>query len=128
MVTSDAKRDARCRRSGVALLMCLFMIFMVSTMVLNIVQTETLQLAATRNSLEYEKALYLANAGIHHACSELMADASWRGSVSEGTVPPASSLDGYTATATTDSDGNVAVTSTGYAGLGSRTLEATIEL
>lgn len=108
--------------------MTLFLVFMVSTLVLNIAQTETLQLAATRNTIEYEKALYLANAGVHDACSQLMVDASWRGSTTDGTVPPATPTSGYTATATDDGFGNVVVTSTGYSGHGARTVQATIEL
>lgn len=108
--------------------MCLFMVFMVSSLVLNIVQTETLQLAATRNSIEYEQSLYWANAGVHHACAQLTADASWRGAVTDGTVPPGTPAAGYTATATDDGAGNVLVVSTGYSGQGMRTVQATIEL
>lgn len=108
--------------------MTLFLVFMVSGMVLNILQTETLQLAATRNSIEYEKALYLANAGVHDACAQLMSDLTWRGTVTEGTIPPATVLSGYSATAADDGSGNVLVTATGYSGHGSRTVQATIEL
>lgn len=111
-----------------ALLMTLFLVFMVSTLVLNIVQTETLQLAATRNSIEYEQSLYLANAGIHDACAQLSGDPTWRGTVTDGVVPPASPASGYSATAVDDGVGNVLITSTGYAGYGARTVQATIEL
>lgn len=108
--------------------MCLFMVFMVSSLVLNIVATETLQLATTRNSIEYEQSLYWANAGIHEACSSLMTDSTWRGTVTDGSVPPSSSLAGYSATASDDGLGNVTVVSTGYSGLGHRTVQAKIEL
>ncbi|TWT97869.1 hypothetical protein Pla108_20230 [Botrimarina colliarenosi] len=108
--------------------MCLFLVFMVSTLVLNVVQTETLQLAATRNSIEYEQALYLANAGVHHACSQLAADATWRGVVTDGVLPPSSPAAGYSTSAADDALGNVVVTSTGFAGNGKRTVSATIEL
>jgi Tfp pilus assembly protein PilX len=112
---------------GVALLMCLFLVFMVSTLVLNIAQTETLQLAMTRNSIEYEQSLYWANAGVHHVCAQLLADTAWRGTVTDGALPPTLQPAGYTATAIDDGLGNVLVTARGYSGNGSRTLSATIE-
>lgn len=108
--------------------MCLFFVFMVSSLVLNIMQTETLQLAATRNSIEYEQALYWANAGVHHACTEIAADSSWRDTVSDGDLPPSAPAAGYSATATTGPTGNVLITSTGYSGRGKRTVQATIEI
>lgn len=111
-----------------ALLMCLFVIFMLSSLVLNVLDTELLQLAATRNTIEYEQALYLANAGVHHACAELLQDANWRNTVTDGTLPPTSPASGYTATAVDDGLGGVTITSTGYSGLGARTVEATISL
>ncbi|QDT68585.1 hypothetical protein MalM25_15080 [Planctomycetes bacterium MalM25] len=115
-------------RRGAALLMSLFLVFMVSALVLNVMQTETLQLAATRNAIEYEQALYWANAGVHHACVELMNDPGWRGAVSEGTAPPSPAASGYSATGVDDGSGGVLVTSIGYSGQGMRTVQATIEL
>ena len=116
------------RRRGAALLMTLFLVFMVSALVLNVMQTETLQLAATRNAIEYEQALYWANAGVHHACVELMNDPAWRGTVSEGALPPSASPSGYSTTGADDGTGGVLITSTGYSGQGARTVQATIEL
>lgn len=118
----------RQRRRGAALLMCLFLVFMVSTFVLNIAQTETLQLAATRNTIEYEQALYWANAGVHHACTQLAGDPAWRGTVTDGVVPPSSPAAGYAASAADDGSGNIIVTSTGYSGNGARTVSATVEI
>lgn len=109
-------------------MMTLFLVFMVSTLVLNIVQTETLQLAATRNSIEYERSLYWANAGVHDACAQLAIDPSWRGTATGGVVPPSTPADGYSATAVDDASGNVVVTSIGYAGHGVRSVQATVEL
>lgn len=120
------KRNAQ--RRGAALLMSLFLIFMVSTLVLNVMQTETLQLAATRNAIEYEQSLYWANAGVHHACVELINDPGWRGTVSDGVLPPSSAASGYTATGVDDGTGGVLVTSVGYSGQGTRTVQATIQL
>ena len=108
--------------------MCLFLVFMASTFVLNIAQTETLHLAITRNSIEYEQSLYWANAGVHHVCAQLSANAAWRGTVSDGVLPPTVNPAGYAATATDDGLGNVIVTARGYSGRGSRTISAIIEL
>lgn len=118
-------RRHQCR--GVALLMCLFLVFMVSTLVLNIAQTETLQLAVIRNSIEYEQSLYWANAGVHHVCAQLLADAAWRGTVTDGALPPLLQPAGYSATAIDDGLGNVLVTATGYSGHSWRTVSATIQ-
>ena len=61
----------RRRRRGAALMVCLFIIFIVTLLVVNILDTEMLELSALRNTIDYEKALYLANAGVHHAAAEL---------------------------------------------------------
>ena len=101
---------------------------MASALVLNVLRTETLQSAAVRNQIEYEQALYWANAGVHHACAEIMQNASWMGSLSEGVVPPSAPAAGYVVTSEDGGNGNVLVTSTGYAGEGQRTVQATISL
>lgn len=111
---------------GAALLLCLFVIFIVTVMVVSILDTITLQLSAVRNTADYERALYLANAGVHHATAMLEADDSWRGTVSEGTYP---ADDSYTATAVNGSDNYTAVvTASGSAGEIQRTVTALIEL
>jgi Tfp pilus assembly protein PilX len=116
-------------RKGAALLFCLFVIFVVTLMVVNVLDTTTLQLSAVRNTIEYERALYLANAGVNHATSMLEADATWRGTVTEGTYP---ADDSYSATAVDGPDGPdaffVIVTSSGVAGEVTRNVTATIEL
>ena len=95
-------------------------------MVVNILDTITLQLAAVRNTADYEKALYLANAGVHHAAAMLESDSNWRGTVSEGSYPDD---DAYTATAVDGSDAYTAVvTASGSAGEIQRTVSALIEL
>lgn len=108
--------------------MCLFAVCMLSALVLNVLATETLQFAATRNTIEYEQALYQANAGVHQACLNLMTDASWRGTMNSGVLPPATTPAGYSVTAVDNGSGGVTVLSTGYAGAGRRTLSANVEL
>jgi len=118
-------RTHRGNRHGAALLMCLFVIFMVCSLVLSILSTEVLQFAVTRNVMDHERALYLANAGVHHACTELMNDEDWRGAVADTGYP----ADGtYSASAADGGLGQVVVTAIGVAGEATRTVEATIDL
>ncbi|MEM8864812.1 MAG: hypothetical protein AAGF31_04630 [Planctomycetota bacterium] len=125
MTTSHRQPKNAPVRQGAALLMVLFVIFMVSSMVLNVLITEVLQFSVTRNVMDYERALYLANAGVHHACTEIIDDTSWRGTVSDAGYP---AHDTYSATAADGSPGQVVITATGVAGGATRTVEATIDL
>ena len=113
-------------RRGAALLFCLFIIFVVTLMVVNVLDTATLQFSAVRNTIEYEQALYLANAGVHHATALLEADGTWRGTVSEGVYP---ADDTYSAAAVNGPNAyTVIVTSSGVAGQTTRKVMAVIEL
>lgn len=122
MTQSDRKHGSR---NGAALLMAIFTIFMVSAMVISALSTEMIQLAEIRNVRDYERALYLASAGVQHACAELELDSTWRSTVTDGAYPGDGS---YSATAVSGDRSMVVVTSTGVAGSVSRTVQATINL
>jgi Tfp pilus assembly protein PilX len=111
-------------RRGAALVVCLFIIFVVTTLVVNILDTAMLELSALRNSIDYEKALYLANAGVQHAAAELENLSTWRGTVTDGSYPASNS---YSATAVDGSNNTVVVTSKGVFGSITRTVQATLE-
>ena len=112
------------QRDGFALLMCLLVIFMVSIWLIDMLSSQTVHMTAVRNTVEYEQALYLANAGIHHAAAELEADETWRGTVSAGGYPASGS---YEATAVNGvTIGTVDIDSTGVAGEVTRRLQATV--
>ena len=115
----------RASRQGMALLFTLFIVAMVSLMVVNVLDTTTLELSGLRNGMDYERALYLANAGVHHAAAMLEADSTWRGTVSEGVFP---AEDTYTATAVDGTTYTAIVTASGVAGEVTRTVQAVIEL
>lgn len=117
--------SAATNRRGMALLLCLFVVFMVSSLVLSVFDAETSQLSAVRNVQDYERALYLANGGIHHACAELQANGAWRGTVTDGGYPADNS---YSATAVDGSSGEVEITSFGVSGSITRTIQATVQL
>jgi hypothetical protein len=103
--------------------MCLFVLSLVSVWVVSMFQSATVYQSALRNTIEYEQALYLANAGVHHAVAELENDLNWRGTVTGGSYPASGS---YSATAVNGATaGTVDITSTGVAGGTTRRLQAT---
>jgi Tfp pilus assembly protein PilX len=119
-------RSSRPRdRRGAALMISMFIIFIVTLLVVNILDTLTLELASVRNNNNYERALYLANAGVHAVAAQLETDATWRGTLTDGAYP---SDDAYQATAINGSIGQCVVTSRGVAGDVTRTVVATFEL
>jgi Tfp pilus assembly protein PilX len=112
-------------RRGAALLVCLSIIFLVTLMVVNVLDTLTLELSSVRNNIDYERALYLANAGVHAVAAELEADPAWRGTLVDGAYPAS---DTYSATAVSGSTGTALVTSRGVSGSVTRTIAATFQL
>jgi type II secretory pathway component PulK len=117
------RRNAR-RPAGVALLLCLFVLSIVTVWTVNIYESATVYQSALRNTIEYEQALYLANGGVHHAVAELENNLAWRGTVSAGSYPASGS---YSATAVDGATaGTVEITSTGVAGSATRRLQATV--
>ncbi len=116
-------RRAQPARQGAALLVCIFVIGATSLLAVAVLDTQTSQFAAMRNSLDYERALYLAGAGAHHALAEIEQDFTWRGTVSEGSYPADNT---YQATAADGSGETIVVTSSGVAGNVTRSLQVTI--
>ncbi len=113
-------------RAGIALLICLFVLSLVSVWTVNMFQSATVYQSALRNTIEYEQALYVANAGVHHAVAELESNTTWRGTVTAGSYPASGS---YTATAVNGTtSGTVDITATGVAGGATRRLQATVSV
>lgn len=102
----------------------MFIVVFSALMVTAILDSTTLELAALRNTMDYERALYLANAGVHEVTALLETDVTWRGVVTDGAYP---SDNTYTATAVDGMNNTILVTSTGVAGDVSRNLQAIIE-
>jgi type II secretory pathway component PulK len=110
----------------VALVLCLFVLSIITVWLVDMLNSQTVYQSALRNSIEYEQALYLANAGIHHAVAELEQNTVWRGTVAAGGYPASGS---YSATAVDGaSAGTVDVTSTGVAGEVTRKALATMQV
>ncbi len=118
-------RSGHQSRRGAALVFCMFILTMITLMVVNVLDTMTLELSALRNSMDYERALYLANAGVHQVAATIESNSAWRGTITDGAYPADNT---YTATAVDGPDSTVIVTSSGVAGDVSRHLQATIEL
>jgi Tfp pilus assembly protein PilX len=125
------RRATGCRRpnagrpQGIALLVCLFVLSLVTVWVVDMLESASIYQSALRNSIEYEQALYQANAGVHHALAQLESDVDWRGTVSAGSYPASGS---YSATAVTGAaPGTVDITSTGVAGGTTRRLSSTVQ-
>jgi hypothetical protein len=112
------------RRQGVALLLCIFVLAIVTVWLVDMLNSQAVYQSALRNTIEYEQALYLSNAGVHHAVALLEADIAWRGTATAGSYPASGS---YSATAVNGVvAGTVDVTSTGVAGEVTRRLSATV--
>lgn len=112
-------------RSGAALLFTMFIIAFMTLMVVNVLDSTTLQLSAIRNSMDYDRALFLANAGVHEVAAQLEASSTWTGTITNGSYP---ADDTYEAVAVNNGDYTVTVISTGVAGDITRKIQATIEL
>lgn len=112
---------ATAARRGAALLTAMFVMVVTSMLVLMMCDTQTIQYAALRNTIDYDRARYLAEAGVQHALALLEKDIDWRGTV-PNTEFPAKSGEYYTVTVATGSGATVTITSTGIAKDFSRTL------
>jgi hypothetical protein len=105
-------------------LICLFVLSLVTVWTVDMLESASVYQSALRNTIEYEQALYQANAGVQHVLSQLEIGPSWRGTVTAGSYPASGS---YSATAANGAvSGTVDVTSTGVAGATTRRVQATI--
>jgi len=111
-------------RKGIALLICLFVLSLATVWTVDMLESASVYQSAQRNSIEYEQALYQANAGIQHVLYQLETDLTWRGTATAGGYPASGS---YSATAVNGAlNGTVDVTSAGVAGAITRRVQATI--
>ena len=113
-------------RRGAALLASMFVMSAISMIVIGILQTETVQFAALRNTIDYDRARYLAEAGMNHGLSKLETDISWRGSINR-TEFPAGSGEFYQALVENGVGGTVVVTGAGAVGDFARTVQVVVK-
>lgn len=67
-------RRRQSARRATALLVCIFVMSITTLIVVSMIDTQTLQMKALRHTQEYERALYLAGAAVHHAMAQLEDD------------------------------------------------------
>jgi type II secretory pathway component PulK len=106
--------------------MTLFVVSIITVMVVSVYELQLAQWAAVRNTSDYEKALYLAGAAVHHALAEIEDDADWRAGIAS-TEYPSGSGQTYSATVVDDTSGMVVITASGTANDVTRKLQVTID-
>ena len=111
-------------RKATALLICLFVMTISAMSLLGLLGSVTSQMAAQRNTIQFEKALYLAGAAVHHAIAELEEDASWTDGIPN---TPSTGNEYYSATVTTQSGSQILITGIGTVNDIARTLEVVVE-
>jgi Tfp pilus assembly protein PilX len=118
------RRSKRSERGGIALLICLFVLSIVTVWTVDMLESASIYQSALRNTIEYEQALYQANAGVQDVLAQLATNVDWRGTVTAGSYPSSGS---YSATAANGAVvGTVDVTSTGVAGATTRRVQVSI--
>lgn len=119
----------RYRRRSVALLISMFLMIIISSMVVLILDVEVTEMSITRNTIDLNKALYVADAGIQHSLGMLRADRTWRtGFPSPGIQFPPGSGNFYVVTIADGVSGEVIVTSTSSVRGLIKTVRATISV
>ncbi|PHR98427.1 MAG: hypothetical protein COA78_26160 [Blastopirellula sp.] len=96
-----------------------------SLVLVGITESLTSRQASYRNTNAYEKALYLAGAGIHHGITELNSDPTWRGTLSNVELP-AGSGDTYSVSAADGTGDTIVLSAEGSSESVVRRLEVTI--
>lgn len=112
-------------RGGAAILVCMFVVLVMSIMVISVLKMQNGRMAALRNTAAYEQALYLAGAAAHHALAELEADSGWRTGLVNVEFPSGSG-NTYSVTATDDSPSGVVIHASGTAGGVTRNLQLSV--
>ncbi|MCA9136318.1 MAG: hypothetical protein KDB00_06160 [Planctomycetales bacterium] len=114
------------KRGGAALLLALFVMTLTSALVVGTLDAQRMRYMALRNTWDWDRARYLAEAGLHEALSHLESDFGWRAGITT-TEYPAGSGSTYSATVSEGDDGAVTVVATGQVGDFSRHITATVK-
>ena len=113
-------------RQGAALLFALFVMTLASTLVVATLDAQTTRYASLRNTVDWDRARYLAEAGLNHAFMELEQNIDWRAGISATEFPIGSGLT-YAVTVTDGPNGTVLIDSVGRAGTFNRRLQASVK-
>jgi hypothetical protein len=108
------------------MMVAIFLMVVISGIVVATLDTTMLQYAANRNTLAWDKARYMAEAGVQHGCALLEADSTWRTGISL-TEFPTGSGNTYSVTVVDGASNTIVITSTGTSGGVTRYLVATLK-
>ena len=108
------------------MMVAIFTMVVVSGIVIAVLDTTMLEYAANRNTLAWDKARYMAEAGAQHACAMLEADSAWRTGIPATEFPTGSGCT-YSVTAVDGANSTIIVTATGTAGGVTRYLTLTLQ-
>lgn len=125
MVVTQGMR-CQSRRSGVALLLAIFVMALATALVVATLEAERMRYIALRNTVDWESARYAAEAGLNQAFAELASDITWRDGIATTEFPAGSGLT-YSVTVSDGNNGLVHVTSIGNAGGFTRRLNSTVK-
>lgn len=104
----------------------LFIMVVTSTVVIAMIDTQTLHYLSLRNTLDYDRARYLAEAGLQDSIARLEADINWRAGSTNVTFPPGSSTH-YSTVVTDGANGSVVIVATGVSGSVTRRIQTTVK-
>jgi Tfp pilus assembly protein PilX len=121
MVTSN------CNRGGAALLICIFVVALTTLLVVSVLDIETMQMTASRNTIYHEQAVALAGAAVQHVFAELEQNPAWRVGLQNIEYPVGSGRT-YSASVVDAAPGYVVITATGTVAPVTRRLLVTAEL
>jgi type II secretory pathway component PulK len=110
-----------------ALLVCLFVVGLITSLLVGVLDTCTAQYGAVRNTTDYDAAQYLAGAAVHHALAQLETDPSWTAGIGSTEFPVGSGRT-YSASVATGPGSTVIITGVGTAGSTTRKVEVTVSL
>jgi Tfp pilus assembly protein PilX len=124
--THKIKMKKRIRRKGVAILVALLVMAATTMVVVSVLDNQTMQFMALNNTVDYDRARYLAEAGMSHSLSILEQDITFRGTISETDFPTGSG-NSYTATVQDGAGSTILISSSGTSGTFTRSLEANVK-
>lgn len=113
-------------RRGAALLIALFVMTLVSTLAVGMMDAEMTRYSALRNTRQWDEARYLAEAGLNDALAHLETDITWRDGF-ENVEFPIGSGSHYRVEVLDGLGGKVKVVAVGQSGDFSRRLEVTLK-
>jgi len=119
-------RRTRRQRRAAALLIVLFLMAITAPILCMMLDTHTTHIRCTHNDIEMKTALYIAQAGVHDAMAQLLADSAWRAGFTNKAFP-AGLGHTYTVTLANAANNQIIITSTARTAQGhTKTVVATV--